>query len=210
MINQKKKLIWLAIGCGGLFLILTWLVLNQSAVLHYIDNSVVAVVRFQPTVQLQKIMWAISWLSSPTLIFMYSVILIVTLGGLRGFLPAIWAGMTMLSGALLVKLIKNSVQRPRPMGHGSIGGFSFPSGHTFGVALFCLTVTSIMALEFKSSRHRLLNCLLVLWVIMIAISRIYLRAHFPTDTVGSVLLATTWIVIARSIYPFLNHLKKSE
>lgn len=197
---KKNKLYGVTIISSGLFAILTLLIVTKNNFIHGIDNDIVAVIRSHPTVQLDQVMQVISWLSSPMMIGLYSVILMILLYKLRRGVLAIWTGMTIVLGALLIKLIKSSVQRPRPVGHGSITGFSFPSGHTFGVTLFCLTIMSIMLVEFKYSKQFLINCLLAIWIIMIMISRVYLQAHFPTDTVGAVLLAVTWIVIARVIY----------
>lgn len=210
MIEKKKGLIFLVIIAGGLFLKLTWLVLIKNPVIQNIDNIFVGIIRAYPSTQLYRVMWAISWLSSPTMIFVYSLITMVILYRLRGLIPVIWVGTVMISGTYLVKFLKNSIQRPRPVGHGSIGGFSFPSGHTFGVALFCLVVMSMIMLEFKTSHQFLIHGLLVAWVLLIMISRVYLRAHFPTDTMGSVLLATTWIALAQLLYPSLKRLKKFE
>ncbi|WP_409022002.1 phosphatase PAP2 family protein [Dellaglioa sp. P0083] len=198
--NNKNKLFGVAIMGSGLFAILTLLIVTKNNFIYGIDNDIAAIVRFHPTSQLDQVMQVISWLSSPMMIGLYSVILMIILYKLRSSVLAIWTGMTIMTGALLIKLIKSSVQRPRPMGHGSISGFSFPSGHTFGVTLFCLTITSIMLVEFKYSKQFLINCLLVIWIIMIMISRVYLQAHFPTDTIGAVLLAVIWIAIARVVY----------
>ena len=49
------------------------------------------------------------------------------------------------------------------------------------------------------------------------VSRVYLNAHFPTDTIGAVLLAYLWLQIAEGLYirlaPMMQSwplLKKSE
>ena len=204
MIKNKKYLVFLAIICGGLFLKLTWLVVIKNRLILDIDDQITAIIRAQPSTQLHQVMWMISWLSSPMMIFIYSIIVMAILYQLRGLIPVVWVGVIMLSGEFLVTLLKNTIQKPRPIGHGSIGGFSFPSGHTFGVALFGLVVMGIMMLEFKNSRQILINSLLVVWIILIMISRVYLRAHFPTDTIGSVLLAVTWTSIGLMIYPTLK------
>lgn len=197
---KKNKLYGVAIISSGLFAILTLLIVIKNNFIYDVDSNIVAVIRFHPTVQLDQVMQVISWLSSPMMIGLYSVILMIILYKLKKRVLAIWTGMTIVTGALLIKLIKSSVQRPRPVGHGSINGFSFPSGHTFGVTLLCLTIMSIMLVEFKYSRQFLINCLLVIWIIMIMISRVYLQAHFPTDTIGAVLLAVIWVAIARVVY----------
>lgn len=51
--------------------------------------------------------------------------------------------------------------------------------------------------------------LLIFYVVLLAISRVYLYAHFPMDTVGAMLLAYTWLQVAEYLYviiaPRLSH-----
>ncbi|MCL1900256.1 MAG: phosphatase PAP2 family protein [Promicromonosporaceae bacterium] len=104
---------------------------------------------------------------------------------------AITAGLTELSKALL--------QRPRPMDNRLAQfvdepGLSFPSGHSqfAAVAAGCLVVSLLRVVTKRAQRVTLIVVgagvvLMVMW------SRVYLGVHYPSDTVGSVLLAATWI-----------------
>jgi len=63
----------------------------------------------------------------------------------------------------------------------------------------------------------LLRIVLIVWMALVMISRVYLNAHFPTDTIGAVLLAYLWLQVAEGLYirlaPMMQHwplLKKSE
>lgn len=51
--------------------------------------------------------------------------------------------------------------------------FSFPSGHTSAAFLFAVFVGSIFPVLFS---------VLIAWAVCVAISRIFLGVHFPTDT----------------------------
>ena len=59
--------------------------------------------------------------------------------------------------------------------------FSFPSGHTSAAFLFTVLVTSQLPV--------LLPCLLG-WSVAVALSRIFLGVHFPTDTLVGATLGT--------------------
>lgn len=94
-------------------------------------------------------------------------------------------GMGFLAGNLV---LKNLVARPRPcwlmpqvpLLLASPADYSFPSGHTLSSAV------SAMILWRAKSRLRLPAALLAA---LVALSRLYLFVHFPTDVLAGALLA---------------------
>ncbi|MFQ3777052.1 phosphatase PAP2 family protein [Staphylococcus equorum] len=90
-----------------------------------------------------------------------------------------WYGFWCFSVLLVGTFFKYIIQRPRP--DINIDGYSFPSMHVLSV---CLLVSLILLLK----NNKWLTIICVLLVISIIISRIYLRAHFFTDTIGSILI----------------------
>lgn len=95
-----------------------------------------------------------------------------------------WYGFWCFSVLFIGTFFKYIIQRPRP--DISIDGYSFPSMHVLSV---CLLVSLILLL--KNNKWFTLICTLL--VISIIISRIYLRAHFFTDTIGSLLIIGTML-----------------
>ena len=69
----------------------------------------------------------------------------------------------------------------------SPSSYSFPSGHTFDA--FAASVTILL-------HHRKLGIAALLLAFLIALSRLYLFVHFPTDVLASMLLGTliAWLV----------------
>ncbi len=109
---------------------------------------------------------------------------------------AILIGVVALISVLSVFLLKDIFHRHRPLSpllH-EVNGYSFPSGHS----LSGFTFSGIMMyLIFKSTiplyRKWIFSVLLFLFATLIAMSRIYLRVHFPSDVIGGFLVTSVWL-----------------
>lgn len=111
----------------------------------------------------------------------------------------LWAGAFLVSAAI-EQGVKFLVGRPRPSGF-SLG---FPSGHTTAAAVFAVFVVYCLSRERLSPAVRLvLQAGAVSMMVLVGWARIVLRAHWPTDVLGGVLLGTAcaagvaWWTLAR-------------
>jgi undecaprenyl-diphosphatase len=100
-------------------------------------------------------------------------------------------------GQFLVSVLKEASHRARPDVFPALvdaGGFSFPSGHTFGATLAWGLVAGVVAANL-SGRARLIPW--AVWgvgVIAVGFSRIYLGAHYATDVLASMVLGSAWLL----------------
>jgi undecaprenyl-diphosphatase len=110
-----------------------------------------------------------------------SVILIVEQGD--GLMPVLHMAAAGLTGTLIYKWLKAKTHRPRPyqvrqdvwvVGK-PLDHFSFPSGHTLHAVAF-----GLVALFY----YPLLAFLLVPFVVMVAMSRVILGLHYPSDVLA--------------------------
>lgn len=94
-------------------------------------------------------------------------------------------------------IFKEIFHRPRPflpLITGTGVSHSFPSGHS----LAGFTFSGLLAYLFWSSnfsRYKkwILTLFMLIFGALIGLSRIYLRVHFASDVLGSLLLTTTWL-----------------
>jgi undecaprenyl-diphosphatase len=118
----------------------------------------------------------------------YSLIAaLAVLGGRHGALVALQMALSGLSGLLLYRFLKHRLVRERPfITHASIklagrplDRFSFPSGHTLHAVAF--TVIACAGFPW-------LAMLLIPAALLIALSRVVLGLHYPSDVLAGALI----------------------
>ena len=104
-----------------------------------------------------------------------------------------------LGGLLLMALLKQIFNRPRPLVPllEPVQGLSFPSGHalmsvTFYGLLVFLVWENVKQPVWKWS----LITLLVILILLIGFSRIYLRLHYFSDVVAGFSLGIVWLSVS--------------
>jgi len=111
----------------------------------------------------------------------------------RQWRAMLFAGSALLGTALANGLLKALFARTRPeVLLEPLGSFSFPSGHSSAAFAFFL-VLGVLAGRAQPARLRLTWLLVAsLPALAIALSRIYLGVHWPTDILAGALLAGTF------------------
>ena len=105
-------------------------------------------------------------------------------------------------------IIKNFARVPRPFTKGinsvrldTATGYSFPSGHTQGFA----TWSSFFAAKFRKTW---LSILVGILVVSVAVSRLYLGAHYPSDVIVGVALGVGVSVLGNYLFGKVKDVKK--
>ena len=105
-------------------------------------------------------------------------------------------------------IIKNFAKVPRPFTKGiscvrpdTATGYAFPSGHTQGFA----TWSSFFAVKFKKTW---LTILVGVLVSLVAISRLYLGAHYPSDVIVGVALGLGFAILGNYLFEKVKDVKK--
>lgn len=106
-------------------------------------------------------------------------------------------------------VIKNIAQVPRPFASGEVTcvrpetatGYSFPSGHTQNFT----TWTSLTAMQLKK---KWFTALVTILILLVAFSRVYLGAHYPSDVAVSVVIGTAFGTIGSIVYDKIENKQK--
>ena len=127
-------------------------------------------------------------------IFWYALMAALPLAvGRQGAIVSLQLAATGLVSLAIYRLLKRWIRRPRPYAshHGIIARvspldqFSFPSGHTLHAAAF-----SIIAISYYPA----LAWLLIPFSVLVALSRVVLGLHYPSDVLAGAALGA---IIAR-------------
>ena len=112
-----------------------------------------------------------------------------------------WTDITLLlaslaGAALLNPLVKHAIARPRPLFHDPslvFTTYSFPSGHAMGTTAVYTALAIIVARRTRHTPFVIAGSAVM--IILIALSRVYLGAHYLSDVVGGVLLGLAWVLV---------------
>jgi len=113
-------------------------------------------------------------------ILMFAILVTQQADGIKPVLHMLAAG---LSGTLIYKWLKHKTHRPRPyqvrqdvfLSGKPLDHFSFPSGHTLHAVAF-----GLVALFY----FPLLAVVLIPFIVMVAMSRVILGLHYPSDVLA--------------------------
>jgi len=104
-----------------------------------------------------------------------------------------------ISSTALMQLLKRIFHRQRPdlpIIKG-ITSYSFPSGHALSAFIFCSILVFIVRNgTWKNTCKWITSVLLMLFALLIGVSRIVLKVHYPTDVIASYCLGIVWVIVS--------------
>src|SRR5918998_2282269 len=167
------------------------------------DVSVLRYVETHHSPFLDKAMLEITFMGTGSI-----VMLIVAVSGMFLWLTkhkhsALLLLVATVGGILLNNLLKAGFDRPRPQvfewGQHTVSS-SFPSGHAMSAATVYMTVAYLAARLQRRHISRVLTLLAAtIVVVLIAVSRLYLGVHYPTDVAAGVILGIAWAALCMAM-----------
>ncbi|WP_417424599.1 phosphatase PAP2 family protein [Hoeflea sp.] len=142
-------------------------------------------------------------------------LIILTLAAVTGFFivtkrygAALYAVLSVGSGALLSQTLKQYYARPRPdlVDHlDNVHTLSFPSGHALVTTVAYLTLAALVIGYLDDRRARAYVLLVAIFVaVLVGVSRVYLGVHWPSDVAAGWALGAAWASFSWLIVHFLK------
>jgi membrane-associated phospholipid phosphatase len=123
----------------------------------------------------------------------FDIAFVVVLAVLRKYREAMFAAIALGGSALLNIGAKLAFARERPSLWESIApetSYSFPSGHAMG----SMTLACVLFLLAWNTRWRWpVAALMVPFVVLVGLSRVYLGVHYPSDILAGWAVAMAWV-----------------
>jgi len=182
------------LGIGILALIWlgwTWAVSQNAAAIQWFDQAIALPLHHSPQ-WFQTAMVSYTKLGNPQTITILTLIigLLLILGRQSKAAVFFWLNTWGLAGYGNY-LVKQLIQRPRPTAWRliQIGGYSYPSGHstTTTVLVASLLIIAYDRLKSRNLKQWLFGAGVVI-ILLMMISRIVVGVHYPSDTVGGLML----------------------
>lgn len=126
--------------------------------------------------------------------------LLLVFDGIQGLFASVHLGLTGVIALALYRLLKRYTQRPRPFVFDAriralvapLDEFSFPSGHTLHAVAFSLVAVA---------HYPLLVWVLAPFTATVAISRVVLGLHYPSDVLAAIVLGASIAAASMWIWP---------
>jgi undecaprenyl-diphosphatase len=189
----------------GAFLILafTWCfgAISSNATSHHyllaVDHNILSWFQEHETRPLVNLATRVAYFGSTLVLTVASVVTGLTLALRRSWDRVLLLVLAMCGGAVLCLLLRIS-HWPLPALEDALAVLPserFPSWHAMGSTLFCGIITAIVGASAKELRWRALTLLIaVVIVLLIALTRIYLGAHYLTDVIGAIAAGLAWLI----------------
>lgn len=179
-----------------LFALFAWQLLAPGP-MEAVDRQVTAWLAAHRTPALTATMRTVSDLHRAWVLLPVTALLA---GGLAWFGHVRWGYMLLAlpSGMLLNDGVKAVFRRARPVLERPLvhyDSYSFPSGHAVGATLFWGAVWLLVFAHAQRRATRSAAAVLApLMIALVGFSRVYLGAHYLSDVLAAVCLATAWLL----------------
>ncbi len=201
--HGTQRTLALAVIALALFAALALSVAASYPAVTLADTATLEAMKGLRTPARDALVIALTQLGDPVVVWPLSIAIVLWLATYARALPAaIFFAVTVGGTAAINSLIKMLFTRTRPntFDYEGFTAFSFPSGHaTTNIVLYGV-LAILMTREIAPRWRGLVATLLVAFGALIGLSRIYLGAHWFSDVMGSVLLATAILSTAARWY----------
>lgn len=209
LISAQPRKLWFLLGCAtlffGIFVKVTQELLEGTSgdpKMKWLDEFVL--------LEVSKL--RVDWLNGPavditalgsttvlTLLTAVTLLMLVMVKDRRAILHLFIASC---GAGLISQITKHLIHRNRPEVIERlvvVSGFSYPSGHSLAASAIYFTLAILGCRHFRRFGERAVLFALSSSIVgLIAVSRLYLGVHYPSDVVSGVCLGAAWAFILAS------------
>lgn len=200
----------LCILFGVAFIFIVTAILSET--INSFDRSIIDTIQGLETPWLTPIMLTFTFIGSTKVVMLLIIaVTALLLWGMRARRQAYFFFFAMIGTGVLNQTLKFIFKRVRPEFHRliEVGGYSFPSGHTMMSFSFYLLLAYILWRRTRSTSGKVaLVAFAIVMFSMIAISRIYLGVHYPSDILGGMMASAFWLTLATLLFAQFQKRKK--
>jgi undecaprenyl-diphosphatase len=152
-----------------------------------IDKTILLFIHYHTPISLNGFFDAITLSGSSKVLFPLTCITTIGLLYTRHRLEALFVAASVISAAIIIYVVKIVAGRARPALWDAewYWGSSFPSGHTLAVAAFATAIV-LCVNRIRPALRNFALLIAILWIALVAISRLALGVHWPTDVLVAV------------------------
>jgi undecaprenyl-diphosphatase len=202
-VMRRRTAMALVLALSALFGVLAWAVgMGEPGRLAAFDGALAEQLRARmPEAALRAIALLTQLGGTPWVASASALVLVVLLMRREWTLAGVWA-FAQTAILPLVAVIKSVVLRPRPLhDHGFVteAGWSFPSGHALGSAVFYGMLAYVLLRLLPQRLHRAVIAGAVFLIGAIGISRILLQVHYFSDVMAGYACGLLWLLLCIGI-----------
>lgn len=186
---------------GATFAALAWNVATRAPLVE-LDAAVNEWLRPRRTAAMTQVMLYWTHAHSTAAIAGWSIVFAALLARARRLYWVLTLGLAVAGGMLLNVALKLAFARARPeLEHAlvTLHTYSFPSGHTAAATVFYGVLAAyLVSRTFGRWTRAAIVLAAAAAVALVAFSRVYLGAHFPSDVLAAACSSTAWLALCLS------------
>ena len=189
----------LIVATWGAFAILEDVVTGDPIIA--LDRRIYDSLQILRTPLLDRVMIAITTLGDQAIVIPVGLAALAACLATRRWRASLFILAAISGAALFVGGLKTIIQRPRPVAvYDGIAQYSFPSGHaTMSVTLYGFLAMLLIHASPLAFR-RLVAFAVTAIILLIAVSRLYLGAHWFSDVAAGLAFGAAWVALLSILY----------
>jgi membrane-associated phospholipid phosphatase len=186
---------------GGIFMAVAWNVAAHRPIV-VLDSAIASWFHGHLSDFWTHLMLVVSAANGIGASALWSVLFAAWLARIREWYWILTLTLATVGGVIVNVTLKTAYERARPHFEDPIvmlGTYSFPSGHTAAATIFYGTLAAFLVTRYRKPRLRVAIVLAAMaMVVLVAVSRMYLGAHYFSDVVAAAASSTVWLVLCLS------------